>query len=91
MVLEFRHLLSCFVFLCILLTQVPGIMNQASFLDPCTNGVGYSLLMIVPTFYFISSILFTALGVVMSCWDRRTSLAEFPYDKMKTEKCETLT
>lgn len=48
-------------------------MNHASFLDPCTNGVGYSLLMIAPSFYLLSAALFAGLGVVILMWDRRTT------------------
>lgn len=58
-------------------------MEHASYLDPCSNGVGYSLLITVPSFYFLAAILFAVLGVVMACWDRRTAAAEFPYEKVK--------
>ena len=48
--------------------KVPGIMNHATFLDPCTNGVGYSLLMVAPSFYLLSAVLFTVLGIMIVTW-----------------------
>jgi len=47
-------------------------MNHSSFLDPCTNGVGFSLIMTVPSFYLLAAVLFAVLGVVMVYWDRVT-------------------
>ena len=48
-------------------------MNHAYFLDPCTNGVGYSLLMIVPSFYLLSAVLFALLGVSILIYGRRAN------------------
>lgn len=61
-------------------------MNHAPFLDPCTNGVGYSLLMIVPTFYLLSAFLFTGLGAVIMCWDKRTGRQEIVYTEVEKEQ-----
>lgn len=61
-------------------------MNHASFLDPCTNGVGYSLLITVPSFYFLSAILFLVLGLVMVVWERRTASKDFAYKEVKNEQ-----
>lgn len=66
--------------------QVPAIMTHAPFLDPCTNGVGYSLLMVVPSFYLLASILFAILGFVMVCWSRMTGSADFAYEKVKNDE-----
>lgn len=57
-------------------------MEHVSFLDPCSNGVGYSLLITVPSFYLLASILFAVLGVVMACWERRTDEAEIAYEEI---------
>lgn len=59
--------------------QIPGIMNHAPFLDPCTNGVGYALLITVPSFYLLSAVLFAVLGAVSVCWDRATDSKDFVY------------
>ncbi len=48
--------------------QIPGIMNHATFLDPCTNGVRYALLMITPSFYLLAALLFMFLGMVIVTW-----------------------
>lgn len=63
-------------------TQIPAIMNHASFLDPCTSGVGYALLIIVPSFYLLSAVLFAVLGAVTVCWDRVTATKDFSYEKV---------
>ena len=61
-------------------------MEHASFLDPCSNGVGYSLLITVPSFYLLASILFAMLGMVMACWERRgANAAEITYKEVKNE------
>ena len=61
-------------------------MNHAPFLDPCTNGVGYSLLITVPSFYLLSAVLFVALGLVMVAWERRTASKDFAYTEVKGDR-----
>ena len=68
-------------------SQIPGIMEHASFLDPCSNGVGYSLLITVPSFYFLAAVLFALLGIVMACWGRRTGATEIAYKEV-TDKVQ---
>jgi len=43
-------------------------MNHAPFLDPCTNGVKYALLMVAPSFYLLSALLFAGLGLMIVTW-----------------------
>ena len=79
------HVIPCEVFL---FSQVPAIMDHASFLDPCTNGVGYSLMITVPSFYLLSAVLFTILGVVIVYWDGRTGGEVILHERLKTDITE---
>ena len=64
--------------------QVPALLDHISAFDRCGKGVGYALLVVVPTFYVISAILFAVLGVVIHYWDKRQS-GQASYTIVKNE------
>ena len=51
--------------------QVPSLLDWVSTFYRCTSGVKYALLVVVPSFYLLSSLLFLLLGVVTVRWERR--------------------
>jgi hypothetical protein len=69
-----------------LILQVPAIMTHAPFLDPCTNGAGYSLLIVVPGFYLLSAVLFAILGTVIVYWNSVRDSKELSYDRIEDTK-----
>ena len=64
--------------------QVPALLDHISAFDRCGKGVGYALLVVVPTFYILSAILFAVLGVIIHYWDKRES-AQATYTVVKDE------
>ena len=64
--------------------QVPALLDHISAFDRCGKGVGYALLVVVPTFYILSAILFAILGVIIHCWDKRET-AQAAYTVVKDE------
>ena len=59
--------------------------------DPCTKGVGYALLVVVPALYLTSAVLFTLLGVVMQCWDKTQAARAAKYDVFENESEPSIT
>ena len=52
--------------------------------DRCGKGVGYALLVVVPTFYILSAFLFAILGVIIYYWDKR-EITQATYTVVKDE------
>ena len=50
--------------------QVPGLLDSVASFQQCDSGLKHALLLVVPTFYLLSCLLFVVLGAVMTCWDR---------------------
>ena len=53
-------------------SQVPGILDAMSSFDRCSDGLKIALLVVVPSFYITSSLLFLLLGLVMQWWEKRS-------------------
>ena len=51
--------------------QVPALLDWVSTFYRCTSGLKYALLIVVPSLYLCSSLLFLLLGVVNVWWERR--------------------
>ena len=51
--------------------QVPSLLDWVSTFYRCSSGVKYTLLVVVPSFYIFSSLLFVLLGIVTVRWERR--------------------
>lgn len=51
--------------------QIPALLDWVSTFYRCTSGLKYSLLIVVPSLYLCSSLLFLVLGVVTVWWERR--------------------
>ncbi len=66
--------------------QVPALTDHIPAFDPCSVGVGYALLVIVPLFYVTSSVLFFILGIVIHFWSKRTSDIEISYNVLDNDK-----
>ncbi len=67
-------------------TQVPALTDHIPLFDPCTVGVGYALLVIVPLFYVTSSALFVVLGLVIHFWNKRIAAEEISYSVLDSDK-----
>jgi MFS family permease len=50
---------------------VPSLLDWVSTFYRCSSGVKYSLLVVVPSFYLLSSLLFLLLGVFTVRWERK--------------------
>ena len=46
-------------------SQIPGLLDSIKSFDKCSKGVGYALLLTVPTLYVTSAVLFAFLGIVI--------------------------
>ena len=56
---------------CLFILQVPSLLDWLSTFYRCSSGIKYALLVVVPSFYLFSSLLFLLLGVVTVRWERR--------------------
>lgn len=65
---------------------VPAFTDHIPAFDPCSVGVGYALLVIVPLFYVTSSALFVVLGVVIYFWRKRTASENITYSVLTGDK-----
>ena len=52
--------------------QVPSLLDWVSTFYRCSSGLKYALLIVAPSLYLCSSLLFLLLGLVMTWWERRT-------------------
>ena len=52
--------------------QVPSLLDWVSTFYRCSSGIKYALLIVAPSLYLCSSLLFLLLGLVMTWWERRT-------------------
>jgi hypothetical protein len=50
---------------------VPSLLDWVSTFYRCSSGVKYALLVVAPSFYLFSSLLFLLLGVVTVRWEKR--------------------
>ena len=79
-----------------LFPQIPGLFDHVKAFEKCENGVGYALLLAVPTLYLLSAVLFGLLGVVILRWNRKEETKTSSYssftndDQSESEEESTL-
>ena len=65
---------------------MPALTDNIPLFNPCTVGVGYALLVIVPVLYVTSSALFVVLGLVIHFWYKKTAAVEISYSVLDNDK-----
>ena len=66
-------------------TQIPAFTDHIPLFDSCSTGIGYALLVTVPSFYIMASFLFILLGVVIHVWHKRMSSSDAVYSTLENE------
>lgn len=64
---------------------MPALLDHVPVFDRCGKGVGYALLVVVPSFYILSAVLFAVLGVIIHYWHKRQS-GQASYSVVTTEE-----
>lgn len=69
---------------------VPALLDWVSTFYRCSSGLKYALLVVVPSFYLLSSFLFMLLGIVTVQWERRQR-NEGQYDILEPHRDDNTT